>query len=139
QVAAQYYNLLRLGREGYRRGQQDWRVPEESMASRIAGVGPFELVSDGPAVPPFAVRPRDNEPGYTVFDISAGLRMRGWIVPAYPMPPRLEDVAVLRIVVRNGFSRDLASQLLADLERVVRSLERTGRSYPEPQAIGFHH
>lgn len=139
QVAAQYYNLLRLGREGYRRVQQACRDTAKWLASRIAGLGPFELVSDGSAVPAFAFRLRDDVRGYTVFDISAGLRMRGWIVPAYPMPPRLEDVAVLRIVVRNGFSRDLASQLLADLERVVRSLERTGRSYPEPQAIGFHH
>lgn len=139
QVAAQYYNLLRLGRDGYRRVQQACRDTATWLASRIAGLGPFELLSDGGAVPAFAFRLRDDARGYSVFDISAGLRLHGWIVPAYHMPPRLDDVAVLRVVVRNGFSRDLAELLLGHLERVVRGLERTGRAYPEPRATGFHH
>lgn len=139
QVAAQYYNLLRLGRDGYRRVQQTCRDTAKWLASSIAGLGPFELLSDGGAVPAFAFRLRDDARGYSVFDVSAGLRMHGWIVPAYPMPPRLEDMAVLRVVVRNGFSRDLAEQMFGDLERVVSALERTGRAYPEPRATGFHH
>lgn len=109
------------------------------LASRIAALGPFELLSDGSAVPAFAFRLRDDVRNYTVFDVSAELRRYGWIVPAYHMPPRLEDVAVLRIVVRNGFSRDLAELLLGHLERVVGVLERTGGRLGEPHATGFHH
>jgi len=139
QVAAQYYNLLRLGRDGYRRVQQSCRDTAMWLASRIAALGPFELLSDGSAVPAFAFRLRDDVRNYTVFDVSAELRRYGWIVPAYHMPPRLEDVAVLRIVVRNGFSRDLAELLLGHLERVVDVLERTGGRLGEPHATGFHH
>jgi len=139
QVAAQYYNLLRLGRDGYRRVQQACRDTATWLASKIAGLGPFELLSDGDAVPAFAFRLRGDARNYTVFDVSAELRRHGWIVPAYHMPPQLEDVAVLRIVVRNGFSRDLAELLLGHLECVVGALDRTGRPLPEPRATGFHH
>ena len=139
QVAAQYYNLLRLGREGYRRVQQACRDTATWLASMIAGLGPFELLSDGGAVPAFAFRLRDDVRNYTAFDVSAALRRYGWIVPAYHMPPHLDDVAVLRIVVRNGFSRDMAELLLGHLERVVAGLERTGRPLREPHATGFHH
>jgi glutamate decarboxylase len=74
-----------------------------------------------------------------VFDVSERIRGRGWIVPAYPMPPDLEDMAVLRIVVRNGFSRDLASVLLDDLRRVVSRLDSASPIPSEQTRTGFHH
>jgi glutamate decarboxylase len=52
-----------------------------------------------------------------VFDVSAGLREAGWLVPAYTFPPDLTELAVLRIVVRNGMSHDLADLLIDDLRR----------------------
>jgi glutamate decarboxylase len=75
---------------------------------------------------------------YTVFDISDRLRMRGWLVPAYHMPPDIEDMAVLRVVVRNGFGRDLASMLIDDLKREIAHLEEHGGS-PGPSPVGFSH
>ena len=67
---------------------------------------------------------RDDVDGYTVFDVSETLRIKGWLVPAYPMPPAMQDVEVLRVVVRNGFSRDLAGMLLDDLRWAVERLQR---------------
>ena len=64
--------------------------------------------------------------------------MRGWLVPAYCMPPGIEDMAVLRVVVRNGFSRDLATMLIADLEREIEHLEAHGGDQGEVHA-GFRH
>ena len=61
---------------------------------------------------------------YTVFEVSPRLRERGWQVPAYTLPAKLEDIAVLRIVVRNGFSPDMADILLEDLARVVADVSR---------------
>jgi len=114
QVAAQYYNFLRLGFDGYRRVQQASQDVAMHMSSAIAAMGPFELLTDGSELPVFAFRLRD--PGtYTVFDLSERLRQRGWLVPAYTFPADLQEVAVLRIVVRNGFSMDLADIFLADL------------------------
>ena len=56
---------------------------------------------------------------YDVFDVSRKLRERGWLVPAYTMPPKREDLAVLRVVVRNGFSHDMAELFLRDLRTAV--------------------
>ena len=77
-----------------------------------------------------------------VFDVSEALRVRGWIVPAYPMPPAIEDLAVLRICVRNGFSRDLASLLLEDLGHALTRVQGLAGHLPEPDVAkraAFHH
>ena len=118
QVAAQYYNFLRLGFDGYRRVQQASQDVAMHMSSQIAAMGPFELLTDGSELPVFAFRLR-GAASYTVFDLSERLRQRGWLVPAYTFPADLQDVAVLRIVVRNGFSMDLAGEFLADLRTQV--------------------
>ena len=116
QVVAQYYNFLRLGADGYRQVQQASRDTAQWLAHEIAGLGPYELVSEGDGIPAFAFRISDAP--YSVYDVSDALRVRGWLVPAYTMPPALDHVAVLRIVVRNGFSRDLAGMLIDDLQHV---------------------
>ena len=67
----------------------------------------------------FAFKVRDDVGDYTVFDVSQELRARGWQVPAYTMPANISDIAVLRVVVRNGVSRHLGDLLLADLRRAV--------------------
>jgi glutamate decarboxylase len=140
QVAGQYYNFLRLGFDGYRQVEQECRDTATWLAHRIVALGPFELLSDGGAagIPAFAFRLKDGA-SYTVYDVSATLRERGWTVPAYTMPPKLEDMAVLRVVVRNGFSRDLAAIFFGDLERVVKRLESVGATGSYPAQPGFHH
>ncbi|MBV8983602.1 MAG: glutamate decarboxylase [Acidimicrobiia bacterium] len=137
QVAAQYYNLIRLGRDGYRRVQQECRDVAQWLAGQIAALPEFELLSDGSGIPAFAFRVIDGT-GFTVFDVSERIRERGWIVPAYKMPPDLEDLAVLRVVVRNGFSRDLAALLLGDLKRTVDRLNTTPLPADDVRT-GFHH
>jgi glutamate decarboxylase len=141
QVIAQYYSLLRLGREGYRRVQQASRDVAMQVASRIEAMEPFALLSRGDQLPVLAFRLRDPEgAGYSAYDVSGLLRTRGWIVPAYPMPPAIDDMTVLRICVRNGFSRDLGELLLADLERAVAALEEHGSPLPATESrAAFHH
>jgi glutamate decarboxylase len=124
QVAAQYYNFLRLGFEGYRSTQQACQDVARYLSAEIAAMGPFDLLTDGSELPVFAFRLRDPKAaGYTVFDLSERLRQRGWLVPAYTFPADLQDTAVLRIVVRNGLSRDLAGCLIDDLRVQVQLLE----------------
>jgi glutamate decarboxylase len=140
QVAAQYYNFLRLGREGYRRVQQTARDIAAVLARDVAELGPFELVSRGQGLPLFAFKLRDDVESYTVYDVSEDLRTGGWLVPAYRMPENIHDMAVLRVVVRNGFSYDLGRLLLDDLERVTDRLEKHGGTpVAEEQRTGFHH
>jgi glutamate decarboxylase len=135
QVVAQYYEFLRLGIEGYRAVQQGSRSTAQWLAEQVATVEPFELVSKGDGIPAFAFKVK--EAPFTVFDVSEALRTRGWLVPAYRMPPSLEDVAVLRIVVRNGFSRDLGGLLVEDLKRTVTRLQ-SHQADPATK-VGFHH
>jgi glutamate decarboxylase len=124
QVAAQYYSFIRLGFEGYRDVQLACQDVAKYLAAEIAALGPFELLSDGSELPVLAFRLADPAAGgYTVFDLSERLRQRGWLVPAYTFPENLQDVAVLRIVVRNGFSKDMAEVLITDLRTQVDALE----------------
>jgi glutamate decarboxylase len=123
QVAAQYYNFLRLGFDGYRSVQQTCQDVATYLSGQIADMGPFTLLTDGSDLPVFAFRMRDPDSvGYTVFDLSERLRMRGWLVPAYTFPENMQDTAVIRIVVRNGLSMDLANSLLDDLRTQVQVL-----------------
>jgi glutamate decarboxylase len=142
-VAAQYYNFLRLGFDGYQRVQQACQDVARQLAGKIARMEPFELLSDGSDLPVFAFRIRDESAGFTVFDLSERLRTRGWILPAYTFPANLEHVAVLRVVVRNGFSQDLADLLLNDIKSHVRTLAAHPRSHvplaPASERQSFAH
>ena len=138
QVVAQYYQLIRLGFEGYRRVQQASRDTAMWLAARIGELGPFVLISDGGELPVFAFAMRDDGKGPTVFDVSEALRVHGWLVPAYHFPADRKDLAVLRVVVRDGFSPDLARIFLRDLKAVVARLSHATQPTPQQQTA-FHH
>ena len=133
QVAAQYYNFIRLGRQGYHRVQQACRDVALHLSAGIAKMGPFELLTEGRDLPVFAFKLRDDITGYSVFDVSERLRLRGWQVPAYTFPADMTDTAVMRIVVRNGFSMDLANLLLGDLRKHIMVLEHHPQTQPPPE------
>ncbi|HUN36255.1 MAG TPA: glutamate decarboxylase, partial [Trebonia sp.] len=133
QVAAQYYNFLRLGHEGYKQVHQTCQDIAMHLSSEIAKLGPFELLSDGSELPVFAFKLKEDVTGYSVFDVSERLRQRGWQVPAYTFPENLTDMAVMRIVVRNGFSMDLANLLLDDFRLHLRILQYHPQTQPPPE------
>ena len=130
QVIAQYYNFIRLGFEGYREIQQACRDTALRISGAIAEMGPYELLSDGSQLPVFLFRLKPEVTTYTVYDVSAKMRERGWQVPAYSLPDNLTDVSGLRVVVRNGFSRDMAELFLTDLARATGFLESLDRPLP---------
>jgi len=138
QVAAQYFNFLRLGFDGYRQVQQTCRDVARYAADAIDKVGPFELITDGSELPVFAFALENGGP-YTVFDVSARLRENGWLVPAYTFPENRQDLAALRIVIRNGMSRDLADLLVGDLKTHVAFLEKLPAPLPQTRHESFHH
>ncbi|MFB6958944.1 glutamate decarboxylase [Streptomyces sp. NPDC056309] len=141
QVVAQYYSFLRLGREGYRMVQQSTRDVARHLAERIEALGDFRLLTRGDQLPVFAFTTAPEVQAFDVFDVSRRLRENGWLVPAYTFPPNREDLSVLRVVCRNGFSADLAELFLDDLRRLLPELRRQ----PHPlirdknAATGFHH
>ena len=137
QIVGQYYNFVRLGRDGYRRIMAYLRDVAVHLSTEIAAMGPFEVVSDGTAEPVLAFKVKDPSK-FTVFHVSDQLRMGGWQVPAYTMPKDATDVAVLRIVVREGFGMDLASDLLEAIGMAVNHLEQYPPHHP-PSNPGFSH
>jgi glutamate decarboxylase len=60
---------------------------------------------------------------FTVFQLSAQLRQKGWIVPAYYLPKNAQDVAVMRMVIKENFSRDMVELLFNDIKEAYHRLE----------------
>ncbi|MFH8589091.1 glutamate decarboxylase [Streptomyces celluloflavus] len=141
QVAAQYYTFLRLGRDGYRAVQQATRDVACSMAERIGALDDFRLLTRGDELPVFAFTTADDVTAFDVFDVSRRMKERGWLIPAYTFPANREDLSVLRVVCRNGFSQDLADLFLTDLEQLLTELRRQPHPLerPERMATAFHH
>ncbi|MDE3133550.1 MAG: glutamate decarboxylase [Acidobacteriota bacterium] len=123
EVIAQYFMFTSLGHEGYRRVLQNARDVAARLSSGIEQMGPYRLLTRGDELPVFAFTLNDEVTNYTVFDVSAHLRQRGWLVPAYTFPANREDLSVLRIVVRAGMTLDMADTLLAQLREETDVLE----------------
>jgi glutamate decarboxylase len=140
QVLLQYFQFLRLGREGYRRIQQTCQDVAVRLSSAVAMMPQLTLVSDGRELPVFAFHLASGVTTYTAYDLSRKLKEAGWLVPAYTMPADRQDLVVLRIVVRNGMSHDMADLFLRDLGRALDWLDRLDAPMPQEQAsTGFHH
>lgn len=122
QVVGQYYNFLRLGRAGYTNVMGAMSATGRWFSDQLRSSQHFEVISDGSKIPVVAFR-LARDVGYTEFDVSAQLRAYGWQVPAYTMPPGAENISVLRVVVREGFSADLARSLWEDLHAVLTHLD----------------
>ena len=138
EVVAQYYTFFRLGHSGYKAVQQASRDVAMHLSSAVEGMGPFNLISRGDELPVFAFTTKPDVSGWDVFAVSRLLRERGWQVPAYTFPDNRTDLAVLRVVVRNGFSRDLADDFLEDLGWAVDQLQNADHAnISGPSA--FHH
>jgi len=139
QVIAQYYNFIRLGREGYTRAFEHMRDTATYLSAAIEKTERFDLLSRGDTIPVFAFALKDSS-HYTVYDLSDKLREHGWQVPAYTMPPKVDDLAVLRIVVREGLSRDLADILMEDLKAAIQHFEsQPGYKAKQPKKTGKVH
>jgi glutamate decarboxylase len=139
EVIAQYYMLSALGREGYRRTIQGAQDVAVQLSSAIAEMGPYELLSEGRELPVFAFRLKKDVENYTVYDVSDRLRMAGWLVPAYTFPKNLEDMAVLRIVVRSGMTSDMADFLLEKLQEETEFLDSLDSPLPGEHRSAFSH
>ncbi len=141
QILAQYYNFLRLGREGFYKIQKNSQDVALYLSAQLEATGKFECLSRGQDIPvlAFRVKPGLNT-NFSVFDVSEMLRHRGWLVPAYTFPEDCEDVAVLRIVVKEGFSRDMADLLMTDVHRALDHFNsQPGHKATQPEKKGKKH
>ncbi|MGB8965104.1 MAG: glutamate decarboxylase [Candidatus Cybelea sp.] len=143
QVICQYYLMLRLGIEGYRRIHQSCYDVARHVAGRIAALGPFELLFDGDSrngIPAVSWTMReDAQAGYSLFDLSNRLRARGWQVAAYTMVPNITEMVVMRVLIRHGSSLDFADALLEDIRQSLEYFETHPISKPMTAEEGASH
>ena len=108
--------------KGYKKVMGDCLDNARVLKEGIEKTGLFNIVSKDDGVPLVAFSLKDSSK-YNVYRISQSLRRFGWIVPAYTMPPDVEHIAVLRVVIRDDFSRALADRLISDIEKVMKEME----------------
>jgi glutamate decarboxylase len=143
QIVSQYYNFVRLGWAGYHKITQSCAEVGAWFADEIKKLQVFDLVYDGRGgIPGCAWTVRKGEDrGFTLYDFADRLRVRGWQVPAYPMPPERSDLVVQRILTRLGVSRDLAGLLLEDMRAALKHFAK----HPSPTSLsrksagGYYH
>jgi glutamate decarboxylase len=121
-IMMQYYNFIRLGREGYSRIMNNIMEVAHYLEAKLVETGKFELLTDTKYLPVASVCLKKGIDA-DVFDISAALKEFGWIVPAYTLPPDAEEIAVLRMVVKENFSMDMAENFVDDVLKVLKRLE----------------
>ncbi len=143
QIIAQYYNFLRLGKEGYKRIQQACYDTAIYMGEVIDKLGPFRVIYNGKGgIPALLWEPKkDVDHGFTLFDLSDRLRSRGWQAPAYSLPANLKDIVVMRVLIRHGVSRDLGDLFVEDVKRSLEYFKKHKITTPmsEEEGGGFHH
>ena len=124
QVLAQYYQFMRLGKEGYKKVQQNCLNVCLYLKEQLKKMGIFEFFSNDMPNPLFIWKLKDDpNRKWTLYDLSDALHVEGWQVPAYTMPKAMEDVIIMRVVVRQGTGFDLADLLMEDIKRCVNQLD----------------
>jgi glutamate decarboxylase len=136
EIICQYYNFLRLGKEGYREIQTECAALGRYLAEKIAEFGPFKIIYDGEGgIPGLCWELKDPaSSSFTLYDFADKLRERGWLVPAYSMPPNREDLVIERILIRHGFTRAMADELLLEMQSV---LDHFAQHPPEPSTLAL--
>jgi glutamate decarboxylase len=141
EIIAQYYNFIRLGKDGYWAIQQACADTAQYLAQEVAAMGPFELLYDGKGgIPAIAYKLKSPErSGFSLYDLSDRLRMRGWQIASYPLPRNRQDTVVQRVLIRHGVSRDMASLLAADIRRGLQYFDKHPVPHTGEHRVSYHH
>jgi glutamate decarboxylase len=129
-VLAQYYNFVRYGRAGYRYIMANMAANARVLAQKLEDLGRFEIIGLGEEqLPLVAFRLANDEP-FDEFDISWQLSAeRGWMVPAYTLPPDAQDVTIMRALVKETLSREHVDTLARDIAEACATLEKKGGAH----------
>jgi len=122
-VIAQYYNFLRLGKEGYTKIMSNAVENAKYLSDSLIKTGLFETLNPTQELPVVVVKLKNKE-SFTVFELADKLRERGWIIPAYTLPKNAENIALMRMVIKENFGRDMADILIADVKKAVEKLKK---------------
>lgn len=127
-VLAQYYNFVRYGREGYRVIMETMQHNARLLSEQILATGNFELVGEHHTqqLPLVAFKLTDHR-GYDEFDVASQLAAeRGWMVPAYSLPPNADHITILRVLVKETLGQSLVGTLADDIANACATLDEKG-------------
>jgi glutamate decarboxylase len=126
-VLAQYYNLIRYGRAGYTYIMKNMQQNARVLAEKLEAMGRFELIGpDEEQLPLVAFRLKEGN-DFNEFDVAWQLSAeRGWMVPAYTLPPNAQDITIMRALVKETLSREHVDTLARDIEEACATLEKKG-------------
>ena len=121
-IVAQYYNIMRLGMDGYRSIVEKMMGNAHYLAGKIEKMAYFDVLNDARHIPVVTFKMHGNE-SFDLFDLSYRLRERGWIVPAYSLPKNAEETTIMRVVVRENFTADMVDLFVSDVESAFKTLQ----------------
>ena len=136
-VVAQYYNIMKLGFDGYSTIVNKMMGNAHYLAESIAKSGSFKLLNGASHIPVVTFEQKEKKK-FTLFDLSYKLRERGWIVPAYSLPPEANDTTIMRVVVRENFTSDMVDIFVQDLMNAEKTLENGNPSPPKAYSRKAH-
>ena len=127
-VLAQYYNFVRYGFDGYRYIMQTMQNNAQLLAGKIAAMDEFELIGEpGAEQLPLVAFKMAKELNYDEFDVASQLATeRGWMVPAYTLPPNAENVQMMRVLVKQTLGRSMINRLADDIADACKTLSKRG-------------
>jgi glutamate decarboxylase len=122
-IIAQYYNFIRLGMDGYRNIMENMQENARYLASKLEETGKFKIINKDVMYPLVAVELQNCE--FNAFALSERLRQKGWIVPAYTLPANADKISVLRMVIKESFSKDMVEMLFKDIMESISILNKS--------------
>ena len=129
-MLAQYYNFVRFGREGYTYVLKGMQKNTRALAKHLGSSGDFELIGDGEEQLPLVAFKLAEKRAYDEFDIAWQLSAeRGWMVPAYTLPPDAQDVTIMRALVKETLGLELVDTLAADIAQACKTLDAKGGAH----------
>jgi len=128
QIIAQYYHFIRLGVEGYTKIQNNSSEVGKWLASEVKKLGIFKIIYNGSGGIPGCTwtLASDAKVNFDLYELAKDLRSRGWLIPAYSLPKNADHIVIQRILVKQNFTKDMASLLLEDIKRSIEHFKQDG-------------
>lgn len=126
-VLAQYYQFIRLGFSGYSSIVREMTKNRHALAERLEAMDALTVFDDDkPTLPLLIAKTNPNEPFDSNDLVGELARRRGWLVPAYQMPPDNGDERIMRMLVKFNQTRELVDALCDDFEASIAYLRKKG-------------
>jgi glutamate decarboxylase len=134
-VIGQYYNLVRYGRAGYGYILRNMQRNAQRLADKLEEIGRFEIIGRDEEQLPLVAFRLDGPESFDEFDVAWQLSAeRGWMVPAYTLPPDAQDVTIMRALVKETLSQEHVDTLASDIREACDTLAKKGGAHEAERA-----